>query len=67
MSLEYIRDYYRVPAKLGGKILYAPDDDGYVQIEGEIIGASDSYLRVQLETDSDPVYLHPTWHIEYLD
>jgi hypothetical protein len=58
-GLEYIRGYYRVPARVGVKVLL----EG---CHGEIVGSSGPHLLVQIEGDDGPVPAHPTWEIEYL-
>jgi len=61
MSLLYIRNYYRVPAKRGAMIKF----------RGEpwvIVGSDRQYLRAR-PVDTPPGHytstLHPTWEIEY--
>ncbi len=57
MSLDYIRRFYGVPAKRGGRIRF--------QGRGAtIIGANSQYLRVRLD-DGTRALLHPTWEVEY--
>ncbi|MQB00525.1 MAG: hypothetical protein GEU78_09580 [Actinobacteria bacterium] len=69
MSMQYIRDYYKVPAKRGGRILYTYGGELIGQPgEGTIVGAKDQYLRVRFDSDPSRIYtLHPTWSVEYLD
>lgn len=64
MSMQYIRDYYGVPAKRGGKIRYT----GILSTprEGKIVGSSGQYLRVRFNGVKRLMTLHPTWQIEYL-
>jgi len=65
MSMEYVRNYYGVPAKRGGRIKYTPDIGNPVY--ATILSAT-HYLFVRFDntnTRSGP--LHPTWQIEYLD
>jgi hypothetical protein len=59
-SLKYIKDYYQVPANKGQKILY----EGEI---GEIVGASGPHLKVKFLDHKNPLILHPTWKIQYLD
>jgi hypothetical protein len=61
--MERIRDYYKVPAKRGGKIIYSGDG---VPKKGTIKSAKSGRLRVLLEGYKHLVTLHPTWEIEYL-
>jgi hypothetical protein len=64
MSMEYIRNYYGVPAHLGGRVRYAGDPAG--AIEGLITGTNGPHLLVQFDDAKHPSVLHPTWRIEYL-
>lgn len=59
-ALEYIRRYYRVPAKKGAKITYQGNP-------GVIRGGTGSYLLVRMEGDKANIKCHPTWEIEYLE
>jgi len=52
MSLEYIRNYYEVPAKKGKIIAYK----GRL---GVITGASGPYVKVRLEGDRNSLPYHP--------
>ena len=69
MSMEYIRCFYGVPAKRGGRIIYT-DSDG-VKFHCTIKSATSSgHLKVLVD-DRVPGYrgrmkLHPTWNVEYL-
>jgi len=68
MSMKYIRDYYKVPAKRGGRIKFV---DGFGGVWfGRITSARGARLRV-LPDDRVPgcktrLNLHPTWNVEYL-
>ena len=59
MSLDYIRSYYNVPARLGTRVIA----DGN---RGEIRGARDQYLSLLIEGDARLTIWHPTWHMVYL-
>lgn len=66
MSLDYIRDYYGVPAFEGTEITYA-GERGKRHV-GVIVGAYEgaAYLLVSLpDLYDEPVPMHPTWEIEY--
>ena len=63
MSLDYIRDTYKVPAVLNGRVRYSGDA---VQREGTIVGARNAHLKVQLDGDDFAGNYHPTWKMEYL-
>lgn len=57
--MQYIRNYYKVPAKRGGKITYKGK-------AGTIVGAKGAHLRIRLEGENRIGSYHPTWEIEYL-
>jgi len=59
--VEYIRKYYGVPAKVGGRILFK-----YNQKEGVIKGSSNANLMVLFDGEKTPKPLHPTWEVKYL-
>ena len=59
-SIEYIRKYYNVPAKVGGRIKYKGKC-------GTIIGATGAYLKIRLDGEKKSLCYHPTWEIEYLN
>lgn len=59
MTLEYIRDYYGVPAERGMRVVV----DG---AHAEICGAKDQYLLLQLDGDDKLSIWHPTWRMVYL-
>lgn len=64
-GLEYIRDYYKVPADMGRRIVYTGNKN--TRLEGVIVGDDSARLLVRLESYDGPVVLHPTWNVEYLD
>jgi hypothetical protein len=57
MSMEYVRRYYGVPAKRGGRIRFRG--------MGGTITSADHHLRARMD-DGSRVILHPTWQVEYL-
>jgi len=57
--MEYIRNYYKVPAKRGMLVKYQGKP-------GIIVGAKDAYLRIRLEGEKSIGSYHPTWEIQYL-
>ena len=63
MTMEQARQYYKVPAKRGGRVLYT---GGESPRYGTIRSAKGHYLRIQLDGDKHAGYYHPTWEIEYL-
>jgi len=61
--MSYIRRYYNVPAKRGGRVLYT----GWrTPLYGTIKSARGGYLRILLDGDTRTGSFHPTWEIEYL-
>lgn len=61
MSIEYIRNHYRAPAKVGGRITFD-------SAAGTIVSARGQYLRVRIDNDpSRTINIHPTWRVVYLD
>lgn len=60
MSLQYIRDTYRVPAKRGGRVEFQGRP-------GTITSTDGARLRVRLDGDRRNVILHPTWEVTYAD
>ncbi len=59
MSFKYIRDYYGVPVKRGGKIKFRGD-------LCVIRSSRNQYLRVTRLEDGRKLLLHPTWEVEYI-
>lgn len=64
MSIGYIRDHYKVPAKRGGRVRYSGGSSG--PVEGVIISTYGNYIRVRLDTTWEVLTLHPSWKVEYL-
>lgn len=60
MSLEYIRNYYGVNAKKGGKVR---DPKGQI---GTITGSNNAHVMVRIEGIKHSVPYHPT-DLEYLE
>lgn len=63
MSMAYIRKYYKVPAKRGGRVRYTGRDK---PILGTIRAARHGYLRIQLDGEAYAGIFHPTWELEYI-
>jgi hypothetical protein len=59
VSADYVREYYKVPAKRGGRVLYEGRP-------GTIVGFSRQYLRIRLDGETRIGSYHPTWHIDYV-
>lgn len=58
-GLEWVREQYGVPARLGGKVVC----DGK---PGEIRGTSGPHILVLFEGSNIAMPAHPTWHMTYL-
>lgn len=63
-SLEYIRNYYHVPAYSGVHVKFT--DTGGAVYTGKIIGGSGAYLVLDFACKGMRGNYHPTWNIEYL-
>jgi hypothetical protein len=63
MTMQYIRDTYNVPAKLGGRVIYSGNGRA---VEGVITGTYGGWLRIRLDGDKFACKFHPTWKIKYL-
>jgi hypothetical protein len=64
MSMAYIRGYYDVPAKRGGRIEYTASNGQ--KFVGTIKSADGAHLRVLLDGHRSTSKLHPTWNVKYL-
>ena len=62
-SLEYIRNYYRLPAYVGQRVRYCGEHTG------TITGGVGSYIKITFdgEEKEDPGRYHPDWEMEYLE
>ena len=58
-SFAYIRRYYGVPAKRGGRVRIWTGE------EGTIIWTYQSNLKIRLD-DGTPMVIHPAFGLEYL-
>jgi hypothetical protein len=59
MTAAYVRDYYKVPAKRGMRVVA----DGK---PGVITGFAGARLRIRLDGEKHSAPWHPTWRIHYL-
>jgi hypothetical protein len=62
-GMSYIRDYYKVPAKQGGRVKYM--GSGRREF-GNICGCTGARLRIRLDGMKSSMVFHPTWKITYL-
>lgn len=63
MSMDYIRDTYKVPAKRGGRVEYTYPVPPRM---GTIISSRGAKLRIRLDGDKHTGLYHPTWQLCYL-
>jgi len=63
MSMEYIRNYYKVPARQGGRVCYSGGPEARL---GTIVSASGGHLNIRLDGQRHTLPYHPTWKLEYL-
>ena len=63
VSMQYVRDFYGVPAKRGGKVLVP--FKGQPAVPGVIVAARNGRIKVKVEGRVYPY--HPTWCVKYLD
>jgi hypothetical protein len=59
MSMQYIRDYYKVPAYRGRKVRFHGK-------ECVIVGSRNQYLKGKY-ADGWISIIHPTWEVEYIE
>jgi hypothetical protein len=64
MSMDYIRSYYKVPAKRGARVEYLATDGELLQ--ATITGSRGQYLRARLDNSTRSILLHPTSRLKYL-
>ncbi len=64
MSMEYIRKYYKVPAKRGAKVRVTSSHGKDIKFDGTIVASEGAYLRIKINGKVGTY--HPTWNIEYL-
>jgi hypothetical protein len=57
VSLDYIRNYYGVPAKRGMRVEYCGHDN--VRRKGTVTGASYAHVRVRLDGEKISKPYHP--------
>lgn len=67
-GMQWIRAYYDVPAKRGGRVEYTPcegstDKPGKF---GTITGTNGPHLLVRLDGEKHARPYHPTWQLDYL-
>lgn len=60
MSLDYIRDTYRVPAEAGRRVICSGKP-------GVIVKARGAHIMVLMDGAAKPAPYHPTWEVEYRD
>jgi hypothetical protein len=65
-SLEYVRNYYQVPAFPGQRVLYTGDKKKGPQ-PGVIVGGVSAHIKIRIDGEKDAYPYHPTWELEYVD
>lgn len=58
MSMQYIRDYYRVPVKRGIRVCVNGKP-------GRITSARGAHIMVRFDDKKYSIPCHPTWCVEY--
>lgn len=58
--MDYIRSFYGVPAKRGGRVRFFGK-------AGTITSAKGPHLRVRFDGERRSRCLHPTWGVEYVN
>lgn len=72
MSMQYIRDNYRVPAKRGARIEYTDSTALFIMgflyqpRRGTIVAAKGQYIRVRFDNETIIRTLHPKCNVRYL-
>lgn len=67
MSMAWVRKYYKVPAKRGGRVEYTETwRDPSRSKFGTIRSASGGKLNIQMDGEKHPFSFHPTWGLRYL-
>lgn len=64
MSMAWVRKYYRVPAKRGGRVEYTGERRPEF---GTITSATNGRLNIKLDGWKNPLPFHPTWELRYLE
>lgn len=64
MSMDYVRTYYRVPAKRGGRVEYTGEKSARF---GTIVSANNGRINIRLDGEKHPSPFHPLWELRYLD
>ena len=72
--MEYIRKYYKVPAKRGARVEFYDDTYHFIygflanekRKKGTIVAARGGYIRVRFDNVDGIYTMHPTWNLRYL-
>lgn len=64
MSMAWVRGYYGVPAKRGGRVEYT--GEGKPEL-GTICSASNGRLNIRLDGTKHAMPFHPLWELRYLN
>jgi hypothetical protein len=66
MGMAWVRKYYRVPAKRGGRVEYTGEGPHKPEL-GTITSVRSGRLMVRLDGHKLSYPFHPTWALRYLD
>lgn len=64
MTIAWVRKYYKVPAKRGGRVEYTGEG---TPERGTITSASGGQLYIKLDGKPHSLPFHPTWKLRYLE
>lgn len=64
MSIKDIREQYKVPARVGGRVIYHSTRGPK---RGTITGAKDGFVLVMIDGEGLALPHHPKWKLEYLE
>lgn len=62
--MKYIREYYGVPAEIGGRVIF--NCPGIGPRHGTITGAQNAHIRIKLDGEKVSKPYHPTWNLTYV-
>ena len=63
MTMQYIRDAYKVPARRGARVEF--NGHAYPKV-GTITGSMDARICVRMDGEKHTGIYHPTWRMRYL-
>ena len=63
MSMDYIRRYYKVPARRGARVEYTGEQEPQ---QGTITSSEGARVRIRMDGEKHAGIYHPTWEMRYL-